>query len=145
WRYTNLAPAIDVSNVWLHDAAAGTLEQEADERLQAFAERLSTQIDAWWIVIANGVAHDGSLTRLREMAPATLEVRAASACDSGRLNAADQPMTRFNTALLRDALRLEVRDGAKLEKPIGLLMIDSAATTSSVSQSRVFIDIGAKI
>ena len=143
WRYTNLAPAIDVSNVWLHDAAAGALEQEADERVQAFAEWLNTQIDAWWIVIANGVVHDGPLTRLREIAPSTLEVRSASAGDSGRLNAADQPMTRFNTALLRDALRLEVGDGAELDKPIGLLMIDSAASTSTVSQSRVFIDIGA--
>src|SRR5690606_3294100 len=56
--------------------------------------------------------------------------------------AADEPMTRFNTALLRDALRLTVRAGGELEKPIGLLMIDTANRASTVSQSRVLIEIG---
>ena len=148
WRYTNLAPAIDVSNLWLREAAAGAIEEGIGEGVQRYADWLNTQIDAWWIVIANGVVQEESLMRLRERAPGALEARLlASAGESKRLEAAamaaDEPMTRFNTALLRDALCITVHAGREIEKPIGLLMIDSAGSKSTVSQSRVFIETGA--
>ena len=147
WRYTNLAPAIDVSNAWLREAAAGAVEEGSDESVRRYAERLGEQIDAWWIVIANGVVHEESLMRLRERAPGALEARSmAGAGGSEQLGtasvAADEPMTRFNTALLRDALHIIVRAGSELGKPIGLLMIDTANRASAVSQSRVSIETG---
>jgi len=146
WRYTNLTPAIDVSNAWLRRTATGALEEGSDESVRRYAERLTAQINAWWIVITNGVVQEESLMRLREQAPGTLEARSmASAGDAEPVGyssiAADEPMTRFNTALLRDALHLTVRAGSELEKPIGLLMIDTANSASAVSQSRVSIEM----
>ena len=147
WRYTNLGPAIDISNLWLREAAAGAIEEDIDEEVQRYADRLNAQIDAWWIVIANGVVQEESLKRLRELAPGAFEARLmAAAGESERFEAAamaaDEPMTRFNTALLRDALHIRVHAGRRIEKPVGLLMIDSAGSTSMVSQSRVLIETG---
>jgi Fe-S cluster assembly protein SufD len=147
WRYTSLAPAIDVSNLWLRQAAAGTVEEGVDEEVQRYADWLASRIDASWIVIANGVVQEESLMRLREAAPGALEARSlASAGESKRLEAAamaaDEPLTRFNTALLRDALHITVHADREIEQPIGLLMIDSAGSASTVSQSRVLIETG---
>lgn len=146
WRYTNLAPAIDVSNVWLRQAAAGAVEEGTGDTVRRFTEQLSAQIDAWWIVIVNGVVHGESLTRLRKVAPDALEavsIAGGGQPGTARPITADEPMTRFNTALLRDALRIKVRAGEELDKPIGLLMMDSTGSTSTVSQSRVIIETGA--
>jgi Fe-S cluster assembly protein SufD len=53
--------------------------------------------------------------------------------------AATDPMTRFNTALLRDMLCITIRAGQQLDKPIGLLMFDDATSGSALSQTRVII------
>jgi Fe-S cluster assembly protein SufD len=142
WRYTSLAPAIEVSNLWLREAAAGAVEEPADDTTRRYAEQLCPQIDAYWIVIANGVVDKESLRRLVELGPDGLEAHSVTGGELPKRLAADEPMTRFNTALLRDVLRITVRAGRELDKPVALLLIDGTGASSALSQSRILIETG---
>jgi Fe-S cluster assembly protein SufD len=140
WRYTNLAPMIEVSNLWLSDAASRPAEIPINDTVVKYAAKLASEIDAHWIVIANGVVQKDSLARLDEHA---LRGRAAiSASDDSLMQpvSAEDPMTRFNTALLRDVLHITIRAGDALDKPLGLLMIDDASAGATLSQTRVIIE-----
>jgi Fe-S cluster assembly protein SufD len=141
WRYTNLAPAIEVSNLWLRDA--GATEAPVSNAAEEYAADIAAQIDAYWIVVANGVVLEASLARL-----AAQGLRGLDACSIAGSNlmqpawsvSADEPMTRFNTALLRDVLRITIRAGHDLDKPVGLLIFDDASSGPALSQTRVIIE-----
>jgi Fe-S cluster assembly protein SufD len=140
WRYTNLAPLIEVSNLWLRDAASGPAEMPVNDTVTKYAADLASEIDAHWIVIANGVVRKDSLARLSEHALRGLAASSASADSPMQPVSAHEPMTRFNTALLRDLLRITIRAGDALDKPLGLLMIDDASSGAALSQTRVIIE-----
>ena len=140
WRYTNLAPIIEVSNLWLRDAASGPAEIRVDDAVTKYAARLASQIDAYWIVIANGMVQMDSLARLGEHALRRLDAISVASDNLMQPVSAEEPMTRFNTALLRDVLRVTIRAGDALDKPLGLLMIDDASDGASISQTRVIIE-----
>jgi Fe-S cluster assembly protein SufD len=140
WRYTNLAPMIEVSNLWLRDAASQPAEIPINDTIGKYAAKLTSEIDAHWIVIANGVVQKDSLARLDEHALRGLAAISASDDSLMQRVSADEPMTRFNTALLRDVLRITIRAGDALDKPLGLLMIDDASVGATLSQTRVIID-----
>jgi len=140
WRYTNLAPIIEVSNLWLRDAASGTAEIPVDDAVTKYAAHLASQIDAYWIVIANGMVQMDSVARLGEHALRGLNAISVAGDNLMQRVSADEPMTRFNTALLRDVLRLTIRAGDALDKPLGLLMIDDASAGAALSQTRVIIE-----
>lgn len=140
WRYTNLSPIVEVSNRWLRDAACEAAEASASGAPTQYATDLASQIDAYWIVIANGVVQKDSLARL-----AGYDLRgfdAIAGAQAVQPVSRDDPMTRFNTALLRDVLRVTVPSGNTPDKPIALLMIDDASDGAALSQTRVIIETG---
>ncbi|HSG96487.1 MAG TPA: Fe-S cluster assembly protein SufD [Woeseiaceae bacterium] len=118
WKYTDLARARDISTRWI-DAGA----QPAAVSLEDQAGEITGSIDAAWIVIANG-----SLLGI----PEGLDAARHDAAPAG-----DNALAELNAALLIDGVRIHV-DG-QLERPIGLLFIDSA-DDASVSQGYVEIE-----
>ncbi|MBT8107192.1 MAG: Fe-S cluster assembly protein SufD [Gammaproteobacteria bacterium] len=118
WKYTDLTRARDISTRWL-DAGAQTSSASPDASIDAITGR----IDAAWCVFANG--------RLLGL-PDGLDAERI-----GGPAAPDDALAELNAALLVDGLRIRV--SGQLEKPIGLLFIDSAG----VSQGYVEIEFAA--
>jgi Fe-S cluster assembly protein SufD len=118
WKYTDLARARDISTRWI-DAGA----QPSAASLESQANEITGSIDAAGIVIANG--------RLLDV-PDALDAERLAAAPTG-----DNALAELNAALLIDGVRIRV-DG-QLERPLGLLFIDSAAE-ASVSQGYVEIE-----
>jgi Fe-S cluster assembly protein SufD len=141
WRYTNLAPLVEVSNLWLRDeAASGAAAIPASDAVRQYAADLASRIDAYWIVIANGMVLEDSLESLNASAFHGPDAIAAANESLAQSASADEPMTRFNTALLRDLLRITIPAGKVFDKPFGLLMIDDDGGTPALSQTRVVIE-----
>ncbi|MDH3508124.1 MAG: Fe-S cluster assembly protein SufD [Gammaproteobacteria bacterium] len=134
WKYTDLTPAIEISNRWL----AAKREPVLAESVAAKIAEVRTNIDAHWLVIANGII-DGQA--LADAADDGFDVRLLSAGDAQL--GFDAPLADFNTALLRDGLRITVLPGATPRKPIGLLLIDETVADAEVVQARIEIEIGA--
>ena len=140
WRYTNLAPVVEVSNLWLRDAAVGIVDATVNDAAMEYASELASRIDAYWIVIANGMVHKASLTRLAGHALRGFDAVSLAGDDLMQPASGDDPMTRFNTALLRDVLRMTIRADNTLEKPVGLLIFDDASDGAALSQTRIIIE-----
>jgi Fe-S cluster assembly protein SufD len=140
WRYTNLAPIVEVSNLWLRDRAAGIAEAASNDAAMEYASELASRIDAYWIVIANGMVHKDSLTRLAGHALRGFDAVSLAGDSPMQPVSGDDPMTRFNAALLRDVLRMTIRADNALDKPVGLLIFDDASGGAALSQTRVIIE-----
>jgi Fe-S cluster assembly protein SufD len=130
WKYTDLAPLIDISNRWL--GAGGQQLKEHAER--ETVEAITRSIDANWIVIADGHINEQVFdTALSD----AIDVSRIS--DSPSRAAQSQPLSDLNAALLQDGLRIEVT--ACEDKPIGILVIDSPDADVGVTQHRIEIDV----
>jgi Fe-S cluster assembly protein SufD len=134
WKYTDLAPAVEIGHDWLEDGAVHPVSAGTP----AFARDVTRSIDADWIVIADGridsavlaaFAGDGVETSLLSEADVPLDFAA--------------PLTDLNSALLRDGLRISVRRGAVVERPIGLMLCDTAESRAGMSQVRIEIELEA--
>jgi Fe-S cluster assembly protein SufD len=131
WRYTNLGPAVAVSNDWLGSAPFVAPQPSAQE------SELTGAVDAHWIAIRNGLVDIGdsqlpdgvSVTRLANDRRAQLGT--------------DDAMSQFNASLLRDGLRIVVTSAATLDKPLGILVADTAAESAAVSQVRIQVQLEA--
>ncbi len=123
WKYTDLSRARDLSNRWL---AAGGDVPSLD--MQEEIERITTSLDAHWIVIANGEIRDFG------------EIEGVSTARVAEAPAADNALAELNAALLREGLR--VRFDGQSQKPVALLFIDGASEPS-VSQAYVEIQFAA--
>jgi Fe-S cluster assembly protein SufD len=99
-----------------------------------YAAALASRLDAHWIVIANGEILPASLLRSEGL-------EAGSAADANRTLLAEDPMSRFNAALLRDVLSIRVAAGASLAKPLGLLLFDDSSRGATVSHPRILIQV----
>jgi len=130
WKYTNLTPAVSLSNDWL-----SSVGESPDFRSAAGLDAVK-KIDAYWVVIENG-----QITLDSQMFPDNLSATLMSEGFSDGDIAADDAMTRFNAALLRDAVKITVAANTTLDRPIGILIRDEAAKKSLVTQSRVVINI----
>ncbi len=127
WKYTNLAPLIEISNDWLK---AGAVREATTVLDDSPAE----SIDAHWLVIDNGRINADRLERF-DVAGATITPLGVSGTDSSF----DWPLIDFNAALLEDGL--SIRIDADVERPIGILIVDSSSDEAAVSQSRVEIEV----
>ena len=134
WKYTDLAPVIDISNDWL---AANTPVDDPATLAETISAIRKCQ-DAHWIVIANGEIDEASLATARA---AGIDVSLFSESDT--VPGFDAPLADLNVALLRDGLQILVHPDASLEKPVGLLLVDSAIAADSVSQVNVNIEMAA--
>ena len=134
WKYTDLSPLIDISNAWLESDAP---VDDAGDLAETIAT-LTSQHDAHWIVIANGEVDATSL-----QIPETAGFTAALFSASGVSPDIDAPLADLNVALLRDGLRIGIEANTNVDKPIGLLIVDSAIAADSVAQTNIKIDVAA--
>lgn len=138
WKYTNLAPAVEVSNRWLRDIVAGAKHAPAlSSAARATANAVTRAIDAHWIVIANGAVEQESLST-----PELPGVRLAAAGEVADPGLPVDGLSLLNTVLLRDALTIRLAPGTALERPLGLLVIDDAPAGQAVSMPRIVVDAG---
>lgn len=137
WKYTSVAEAIEISNAWLAgEIGDGPLRPDLSN-LDSVAEK----IDAYWLVLRNGVVDDATLDQVRRAVNGAITISRLLHEDEAPELTYDDGFTSLNAALLRDGLRIVVPAGASLDKPIGILAIDDAA--GRVSQSRTIIEIAA--
>ncbi|HLT91627.1 MAG TPA: Fe-S cluster assembly protein SufD [Woeseiaceae bacterium] len=146
WKYTNLAPVVEVSNRWLRQAAAGELPPPAlSPAGRERAEAVMRGIDAHWIVIGNGIVERDSLAPLAGLpgVAAAASPAAPEPALAGSALPAGDALSLFNTALLREALAIRLAPGTVLEKPLGLLVVDDAPHGQSLSLPRITVEAGA--
>jgi Fe-S cluster assembly protein SufD len=134
WKYTDLTPLVNISNQWLDRGDHVT--QQADT--SGITSRVQQSINADWLIIANGQVDAHSVVAL---AQAGVNVELLSEHDSSTDFSA--PLANLNTALLSDGLRISVDANCIVKKPIGILVVDSATTTASISQIRADVVVGA--
>jgi len=134
WKYTDLAPVIDISNRSLRQYSV----TPSSEDLDSVVNEICRSIDADWLVIRNGVIDQRSTEQLDNAG-----VSIALLSEFGGETEFSAPLSNLNAALLHDGLRVRVTDGAKIDRPIGILLVDSVAETPGMSQARVEIEVGA--
>lgn len=130
WKYTDLAPLVDISNRWLRAGGKSPSSAARQETLDA----ITGGIDATWIVIANGVAE----------APQTPDselqgLQVSRVSDAPSPLALQHPLADLNAALRQDGLRIRIT--GRLKKPVGILLADNAGTDIGVAQSSVEIQL----
>ena len=131
WKYTNLSKLAEFSLEWLRDAPAdpaGDSETDIDDIVGA----VKSGINAHWIVVRDGLP-GVSLPDIPGV-----DVERLSTADNASLSA-DDALSAFNVALLREGLRIRVNAGTAPDKPIAILNIDSPG--SRVSQARIIIEL----
>lgn len=131
WKYTNLDVALKISNLWLSDTSM------SDKPLNRIRPSILGGVDACWIVIENGV-----LAAQEQPLPAGISMHQLGFHASDVSILSDDAMTRFNAALLKDALHVIVDADVNIEKPIGILLVDYAFADHHVTQNRVIVDVG---
>lgn len=143
WKYTNLAPAVDISNRWLRDAVPSIPDAALSPAAREYAETLALSIDAHWLVIANGVVQKEPRADLAGWQLPGVEV--ASAAEGGETDAlvSDDPLSLFNAALRRDALHVRLAPGVELDRPLGILVFDEPGDGRTVSLPRIVVSAGA--
>ena len=132
WKYTALSGAIEVVERALE---AGSDSPGADS-VQPEIDAVRNTIDAHWLVIANG--------RITGETPPDLQaagVEVVRFSESSAIPSIDEPLAALNAALLEDGLFIRVADGADIDKPIAILVIDDTDTTPRMSQVRVAIEL----
>ncbi len=130
WKYTDLGPAIDISNRWL--ASGATIKTTSNDLLADAVAAIAGTIDANWLIIANGVIDTSLFDESSE-----IEVQRFS--ESAAPFVMDKPLADLNAALLNDGLRVQVH--AATEKPLGILIIDETNAGAAVSQANVEIEV----
>lgn len=137
WKYTSLADAVDISNEWLGGVAAGNLPCEV--RNTGFdLPALQSRLEAHWLVIQNGVC-TSDLDSLASQSGLQFERLEAGDLEQASANDA---LSLFNAALLRDGLRISVPDKRQIEKPLVILLLDDPS--NAVSQARLLINARAE-
>jgi len=134
WKYTDLTPLVNISNQWLD--RGDDVAQQADT--SGITSSIQQSIDADWLIIANGQVDAHSIAAL---AQAGVNVELLSEQDNSTDFSA--PLANLNAALLSDGLRISVDANCTVMRPIGILVIDSAAATASISQIRADVVVGA--
>ena len=130
WKYTDLAPLIDISNRWL---VAGAQQRQVSAARES-VEAITRSIDANWIVIANGHIDEQAFETVLSDAIAVSRIS-----DAPSQVTLSRPLSDLNAALLQDGLRIQV--SACEDKPIGILVFDGPDADVGVTQNRIEIDV----
>ena len=140
WRYTNLARAVDVTNEWLAGFAQQSSKDEnaSDNTDEQFA--ITSQVDANWLVIRNGVVEGESFARVGNAYESGIEIsRLVDGLQSASIAMTDG-LSAFNATLLQDGLHIRISKNISADKPLGILFVSDM--NSGLSQERVIIDAG---
>ncbi len=128
WKYTDLSQPLAIGQQWLD---AGALDQAPDAGL---IDSIKANADAAWLVIANGRLLEEASTGLEEPG---VEVSALESDEP----VIDVPLANLNAQLRTDGLRIRITEDRMAERPVGLLIVDSAAGVPVMSQARIDIEI----
>lgn len=131
WRYTNLAPIVELSNLSLNRSESAAAS-ERDPRPAP-----PSDIDAHWLVVRNGHV-DGADQDLGD----AVRIKRLSDFERTPKIALSDAVSSLNAALMQDALVIEVRPGATVTRPIAVLYDDDASASSLSSQPRVLVSVG---
>lgn len=134
WKYTDLAPVVDISNRWLQHG----VEPDTAPELDALIDKVTSEIDADWLVIRDGLIDERSTQDFDRQGIALGRLSE----DGGKADFTT-PLSDLNTALLRDGLRIQVARGVATTRPVAILFIDAATSAPRVSQARIEIEVGA--
>ena len=134
WKYTDLAPVIDISNRWLQRERETAPSHEREKMV----EQVCRSIDADWLVICDGAIDNRFATDFEQ--PGISVTRLSE--HGGELQFG-MPLSDLNAALLQDGLRIHIAGGATPSRPVGILLIDHAATSPGMSQARIEIELEA--
>ena len=134
WKYTDLTGIVDIGNRWLSTKSDLTTSAELGESIKD----ICGSIDADWLIILSGRIDENSIKRLSQ--PGVAITRLTESDGDVQFSA---PLTDLNTALLQDGLRIHIGAEATLSKPVGILVIDDAVTTTGMSQARIEIEVEA--
>lgn len=129
WKYTDLAPVIDISERWLHTP------RDASPDLDTIGTAQKS-IHAAWLVIANGHL-------LRDHSTVFSEYGIQVSALEGEPLSIDHPLSDLNLALLEDGAILRVTREYRDERPIGLLILDSSNESAAAAQVRVDMQLDA--
>ena len=132
WKYTNLTDVVALSNAWLENAANET--PKTREAAEDVVTSITGAIEASWIIVRDGLVDAGT------PAPDGVAIERVSASGYADIDGED-PLSVFNTALLRDGIRIVVDESATPLQPIGILFVDDPA--NALAQTRVIVEAGA--
>jgi Fe-S cluster assembly protein SufD len=139
WRYTNLSPAAEFSNAWLRSTVG---EDGPSTATDTALDQWIGDIDAHWIVVRSGRIDPKTIAAVTALAEVGVVITPLSQSADSVQVYIDDPLSSFNASLMNDGLVVRVADGAHLEKPIGFLLLDDAADSPGVSQTRLIIEVG---
>jgi len=142
WKYTNLRHAVELSNAWLGKEIVASPESNLTAAAEQAVKVITESIDAYWIVIANGIATVDAIPGANDMQSDGIGITKLSQNGDVEAIIANDAMTSFNAALLQDGLRVRVHPSAKPSKPLAFLFVDEA-TRGDISQARLIIDVDA--
>ena len=125
WKYTDLGRVAGIGERWL---ASGDDEPGYDE---ASIRRIVGEIDAHWLVVANGRRVD-TLSSVDGLAGVAVNPLAIDD-DPPR----DDRLADLNAAFLEDGVEVRVSADFPADKPLGLLVADSTSGGPRMSQVRV--------
>jgi Fe-S cluster assembly protein SufD len=131
WKYTDLAAVADISQRWLEHGAPAPVAESLGDRVA----EIRALLDVDWVVLCNGAITGGIELPARE--GLSLETFSKLAHAPGY----EFPLTDLNAALLPDGLHVRVRAHSKLDRPLGLLIVDGADSDPGVSQARIHIEL----
>jgi len=130
WKYTDIGKLVETSNQWLADDSKGS--PISDDLI----ESITTQFDASWLVIRNGVVDTESIDNF-----ALKQVDVKLLTDTETDPGYEAPLSDLNLALLRDGITIQINASADENRTIGMLFIDSAIDEVGVSPMRINIDL----
>jgi Fe-S cluster assembly protein SufD len=142
WKYTNLRHAVELSNAWLGKEVVASPESNLTAAAEQAVKVITESIDAYWIVIANGIATVDAMPGANDLQSDGISITKLSQNGDVEAIIANDAMTSFNAALLQDGLRVRVHPSAKPSKPLAFMFVDEA-TRGDLSQARLIIDVDA--
>jgi len=142
WKYTNLRHAVELSNAWLGKEIVASPESNLTAAAGQAVKVITESIDAYWIVIANGIATVDAMPGANDLQSDGISITKLSQNGDVEAIIANDAMTSFNAALLQDGLRVRIHPSAKPSKPLAFMFVDEA-TRGDISQARLIIDVDA--
>jgi len=134
WKYTDLSSVANIGTQWLDRGAEFALSSEIPDA----GTRIQKRIDADWLVVVNGMINQQSLAAMSQPGVSVTLLN-----DSNDQLECNTPLDDLNTALLHDGLCVSVKANTEIEKPVGILIIDSSDSPARMSATRVEINLAA--
>jgi len=131
WKYTDLTPVAEICERWL-----ATPDEDGDPD-EALVRRVIDQVDAHWLVIANGrlVGSLSSANGVDGIVVSSLEDRPEIETGDG--------LADLNAACVEDSVAVRITPEYSGDKPLGLLVADNTSDAPRMSQVRVDLHVEA--